>query len=123
MADIAKIRLKIRKSRHKRIRRIIYGTSQRPRFCVRRSLGHIYAHMVDDELGRALFQLSSQSKDIRENTKGKSKVEVSRMVGKKIGEAALQRGISKCAFDRGGYLYHGRIKALADSAREAGLKF
>jgi len=99
------------------------GNGERPRLCVRRSLCHIYAQLVDDELGRAILQVSSKHKEIREQAKGKTKVETARMVGKKVATEALERGFSEIVFDRGGYLYHGRIKALADSARETGLKF
>ena len=123
MADNAKTRIRIRKSRHKRIRNSLSGTGTRPRLCVRRSILHIYAQLVDDELGRAVLQFSSQSKEIRDQAGGKTKVEVARMVGKEVAQKSLEQGISNIVFDRGGYLYHGRVKALAESARENGLKF
>ncbi|MFC1584398.1 50S ribosomal protein L18 [Fibrobacterota bacterium] len=123
MPDIAKVRLKIRKSRHRRVRKSLSGNGERPRLCVRRSLNHIYAQMVDDISGRSLMQVSSQNSEFKEIAKGKTKIEISREVGKKIGSIAKDQGISQCVFDRGGYLFHGRVKALADSAREAGLKF
>jgi large subunit ribosomal protein L18 len=123
MSKIAQTRIKIRKSRKKRIRRLISGTGQKPRLNVRRSLNHIYAQLIDDESGSAILQLSSLNKEIEEKSRGKSKVEVSREVGKKIGGMTLEKGINMAVFDRGGYLYHGRIKALAEGAREAGLKF
>ena len=123
MADIAKIRRAVRESRRRRIRQNVQGTEQRPRLCVRRSLKHIYAQLVDDEQGQALLQYSSLQSDIKSDSEKKTKVQISQLVGKKIGEMSKEKGISTVVFDRSGYLYHGRIKALADSAREAGLKF
>jgi large subunit ribosomal protein L18 len=123
MANIAQKRIKIRKSRHKRIRRSISGTSASPRLCVRRSLKNVVAQIIDDEAGISLLQLSSLQKDVVASTKDCSKTEQSKIVGKKIGEMAVEKGIKKVVFDRGGNLYHGRVKALADAAREAGLQF
>jgi large subunit ribosomal protein L18 len=123
MADIAKKRIEIRKSRQRRIRQKVSGTAERPRFCVRRSLGHVYAQIIDDVTGTSLVQVSSLSKDVKEKASGKSKSEVSVLVGSLIGEAAKAKGVESVVFDRGGYLYHGRVKALADAARESGLKF
>jgi len=116
----AKNRIRIRKSRHNRIRRTIQGTAERPRFCVHRSLKHMVAQIIDDETGKSLIQLSTNSKAF--SSKG-SKIDASKALGVKIGELAKERGISSVVFDRGGFLYHGRVRAIADSAREAGLQF
>jgi len=120
MQDIAKSRVKIRKKRHNRIRRIIKGTADRPRLCVKRSLKNMIAQIINDDTGTSLLQLSTQSKEV--SAKG-TKTEASKLLGLKIGELAKAKGITNVVFDRGGYLYHGRIKAIADSAREAGLQF
>ena len=121
MQNIAKTRIQVRNSRHRRIRRQITGTADRPRLAVRRSVGHIYAQLIDDETGKSLGQVSSLHKEIAGDKK--SKLESSKLVGQKIGALAKEKGIEGVVFDRGGYLYHGRVKALADAAREAGLKF
>jgi len=104
-----------------RIRKKIKGTPERPRLCVFRSNKEIYAQIIDDVSGKTLVAASSMEKSLR-NYKG-TKTEKSIAVGKLIAEKALQKGISAVVFDRNGYLYHGRVKALADAAREAGLKF
>ncbi len=103
-----------------RIRKIVSGTSERPRLSVFRSNKEIYAQLVDDLNGKTLVSCSSRDKDI--DAAG-SKLEVATSVGKAIAEKAVAAGVTNVAFDRNGYLYHGRIKALADGAREAGLKF
>ncbi len=109
-----------RQRRHKRIRRRIAGSAARPRLCVFRSNKHIYAQIIDDTQGKVLLGTSSiQGKELA----GKKKLEIAQQIGKKIAELALAKGIKQVAFDRGGYKYHGRVKALADSARAAGLKF
>jgi len=95
------------------------GTAGRPRLAIYRSLNHIYAQVIDDEQGRTLAAASTTEKDLREGTGGN--VEAARRVGRAIAERALTAGISSVVFDRGGYVYHGRVKALADAAREAGL--
>ncbi len=123
MADIAKTRIKIRNSRRVRIRRQIQGTAERPRLAVKRSLAHMYAQVIDDVSGTSIAQISSLNKDILAASKDKTKTEVSQLVGKKISELALEKGVKTVIFDRGGFLYHGRVKALADSARESGLQF
>lgn len=114
-----------RKRRHTRVRKSVAGTSERPRLNIFRSLNHIYAQVIDDTRGVTLASASSLEPTIRasEGLKGKSRVERAAAVGKLVAERALQAGISQVVFDRGGYKYHGRIKALADSSREAGLKF
>ena len=108
-----------RQRRHQRLRKKITGIAARPRLCVFRSNKHIYAQIIDDTKGRVLFGTSSLSE---KNLKGK-KSEIALEIGKKIARLALEKGIKEVAFDRGGYRYHGRIKALAMGAREAGLKF
>ena len=104
-----------------RIRKVVSGTGERPRLAVFRSNKEIYAQIVDDVTGKTLAAASSRDKDIS-SAKG-SKSEVAALVGKSIAERALKAGVSTIAFDRGGYLYHGRVKSLAEGAREAGLKF
>jgi large subunit ribosomal protein L18 len=105
---------------HRRIRKRISGSPERPRLAVFRSLKHIYAQIIDDEKGHTLVAAASTEKDLR----GKGgNVEGAKLIGKVIAERARQKGISKVVFDRGGYLYHGRVKALADAARQGGLEF
>ncbi len=103
----------------RRIRKIVSGTATKPRLSVFRSNKEIYAQLVDDENGVTLASVSSRNKEIKAGTK----VEVAAAVGKSIAEKATQSGLETVAFDRNGYLYHGRVKVLADAAREAGLKF
>ena len=112
-----------RKVRHKRVRRKISGTSERPRLCVYRSLGQIYAQIIDDTKGQTIVSASTIEKEIKALCQGKSKSEQARIVGQEIAKKALAQNISEVVFDRGGYLYIGRVQALADGAREAGLKF
>jgi len=109
--------------RHLRVRKKVSGTSSRPRLCVFRSLKHIYAQIINDEEGRTLIFASSLDPEIREEMDGKTKVEKARIVGTLLGKRAKELGVEAVAFDRGGYRYHGRVKALAEGAREAGLKF
>jgi large subunit ribosomal protein L18 len=104
----------------KRVRKIIIGTSECPRLSVFRSNKEIYASLIDDVLGKVLCSTSSLSKDFKSTG---TKVEKSKEVGKKIAELAMSSGFKECCFDRNGYLYHGRVKSLAEGAREAGLKF
>jgi large subunit ribosomal protein L18 len=113
-------RLKIKK----RIRKRVTGTSERPRLLVYRSLKQIYAQLVDDSKQRTLCTVSSLSKGVREQTQSaKGKSDVAKLVGKTIAEEAKKLNVTLVVFDRSGYLYHGRVKALADGAREAGLQF
>ncbi len=112
-------RAEIRQAIHRRIRRKVRGSGDRPRLAVYRSLNHIYAQVVDDALGQTIVSASTTEKDLRGSTGGN--VDAARRIGKAIAERALEKGISSVVFDRGGYLYHGRIKALTDAAREAGL--
>jgi len=106
---------------HERIRKKIRGTSERPRLAVFRSLKHIYAQVVDDLRGQTLVAASSQEKDAKVGSGGN--VAGAKDVGRLLAERAKVKGITRVVFDRGGYLYHGRVKALADAAREAGLEF
>lgn len=130
-----------RERRHSRLRKRVMGTSERPRLSVYRSLKNIYAQLIDDREGRTLLSLSSLSKEVKrdgleigspspdEKKKGeppkgeKGKSRMSRLVGYLIAQKALEKGIQKVVFDRGGFLFHGRIKSLAEGAREGGLKF
>ncbi|MFO7152551.1 MAG: 50S ribosomal protein L18 [Bacillota bacterium] len=111
-----------RKRRHKRIRKKVFGTAERPRLNVFRSLKHIYAQIINDEEGRTLVAASTLDPAIRDSVKG-CNIEAAEMVGELIAKRALEKGITKVTFDRGGYLYHGRVKALAEAARRAGLEF
>lgn len=106
----------------KRIRKVINGTNQKPRMSVFRSNKHIYVQLIDDVDRKTLAAASSKVKEISEK-KDMSKIEQAKLVGKLIAERSIQAGFSTVAFDRGGYLYHGRVKALADAAREGGLNF
>ena len=108
---------------HERVRTRLSGTPERPRLCVYRSLGHIYAQVVDDRTGRTLASASSLDKETRKRMKGGGNIAAAKVVGKEIAERAKAAKVEKVVFDRGGYKYHGRVKALADAAREAGLEF
>jgi large subunit ribosomal protein L18 len=123
MAERKLTKVAARRRRHLSIRRKISGTAERPRLCVRRSLKHIYAQLVDDANGRSLASVSSLSADAKKGGVIGSNVASARIVGQILAEKATAQGIEKVVFDRGGYLYHGRIKALAEGAREKGLKF
>ncbi|MEN2986598.1 MAG: 50S ribosomal protein L18 [Thermodesulfovibrionaceae bacterium] len=109
--------------RKKRIRKRVFGTSERPRLTVYRSLNHIYAQIIDDTQGHTLVAASTLEKEIRQLPGHKGNKEFAKKVGELIAERALKAGITKVVFDRSGYRYHGCIKALADAAREKGLKF
>ena len=104
-----------------RIRKVVSGTTERPRLSVFRSNKEIYAQIVDDVTGKTIAAASSRDKDISKE-KG-TKTEIAKLVGKSIGDKAVKAGVESISFDRGGYLYHGRVKSLAEGAREAGLKF
>ena len=108
---------------HARVRTRVEGTPERPRLCVYRSLGHIYVQVVDDRTGKTLVSASSLDKEVKKQVKGGGNVAAAKVVGKAVAERALAAKIQKVVFDRGGYKYHGRVKALADAAREAGLEF
>ena len=112
----------LRRVRHRRVRTKVRGTVERPRMAVFRSLRHIYAQVIDDTTGVTIAAASSQDGEVRKERDGKPKSEVSKLVGTLIAQRALASGVSQVVFDRGGYKYHGRAKALADAAREGGLK-
>jgi large subunit ribosomal protein L18 len=112
-------RAAVRTAVHRRIRRKVSGTTARPRLAIYRSLNHIYAQLIDDEQGRTLASASTTEKDLRGGTGGN--IEAAQRVGRTIAERAIAAGVESVVFDRGGYLYHGRVKALTDAAREAGL--
>ena len=109
--------------RHKRVRNKVSGTSQRPRLSVNRSLKEIYAQIIDDTTGKTLVSASTRDKEIVKLIAGKTKTEQAKIVGETLGKRALAKKIKEVVFDRGGYIYIGRVQALADGAREAGLKF
>ncbi|MFN3950997.1 MAG: 50S ribosomal protein L18 [Thermaurantimonas sp.] len=113
-----------RKARiRKRIRKVLFGTAEKPRLSVFRSNKEIYAQLINDENGTTIVSASTLQKDIKEKIAGLNKIDAAREVGKAIAARALEKGIQTCAFDRGGNLYHGRVKSLAEGAREGGLKF
>jgi large subunit ribosomal protein L18 len=108
---------------HRRIRRKVQGTPERPRLAVFRSVAHIYAQIIDDSKGVTLAAASSLEKAFREELKTGANIEAAKRIGKEIAERAKKAGVDKVVFDRGGYMYHGRVKALAEGAREGGLEF
>jgi len=112
----------LRHKRHRRIRRSLSGTAERPRLAVFRSLTHIYSQLIDDVAGHTLAAASDLEPALRESATG-TKSERARRVGEALAERAKEKGITTVVFDRGGFLYHGRVKALADGAREGGLQF
>ncbi len=112
-----------RKKRHSRVRKKVTGTSDKPRLNVFRSVKHIYAQVVDDASGATLISASSADKELKGKVNTGGNIEAAKTVGQLIAKRASGKGIAKVVFDRGGYLYHGRVKALADAAREGGLKF
>ena len=114
-----KNRADIRRGVHTRIRKKVSGTAERPRLAVFRSLNHIYAQVIDDVNGKTLAAASTTEKDLKGKTGGN--IEAAQKVGKTVAERAIAAGVSSVVFDRGGYLYHGRVKALLDATREAGL--
>ena len=111
----------IRKRKHLRVRKTVSGTTERPRLCVYRSNSHIYAQIIDDTTGTTLAAASSLDKDVK--TENGSNIEAAKEVGKLIASRAQDKKITEVVFDRGGYVYHGRVAALAEAAREAGLQF
>ena len=111
----------IRKRKHLRVRKTVSGTPERPRLCVYRSNSHIYAQVIDDTTGTTLAAASSLDKDVK--TENGSNIEAAKEVGKLIAQRAQDKKITEVVFDRGGYVYHGRVAALAEAAREAGLQF
>ena len=116
-------RNKVRIRKHIRVRKKVHGTAARPRLNIYRSLSHMYAQVIDDDAGNTLVAASTLDKAIKDKFEFGGNVEAAKEVGKLIAEKAIAAGITEVVFDRGGYLYHGRVQALADAAREAGLKF
>lgn len=112
-----------RKKRHTRVRLKISGTAECPRLCVYRSPNNIYAQIIDDVKGTTLVACSTVEKEVMKLVEGKSKKEAAKIVGEELAKKAVSKGIEEVVFDRGGYLYTGRVASLADGAREAGLKF
>ena len=108
---------------HARVRMRVAGTAERPRLAVYRSLGHIYAQVIDDRSGKTVASASSVDSESKKSVKGGGNVAAAKVIGKLVAERAKAAGVNKVVFDRGGYKYHGRVKALADAAREAGLQF
>ena len=120
---IKKDKNKIRKGRHIRVRNKISGSASKPRLNVYRSTNHIYAQVIDDAAGVTLMSMSTLSGSLKKDIEGKTKQEAAKIVGLTVGKQALANGIEQVVFDRGGYLYIGRVQKLADGARQAGLKF
>lgn len=112
-----------RQRRHARVRARLSGTDSSPRLCVFRSLNHIYAQVIDDLKGHTLVAASTLDEEIKGSADGKAKSDRAGLVGALVAKRALEKGISQVVFDRGGYRYHGRVKSLAEAARQAGLKF
>jgi large subunit ribosomal protein L18 len=109
--------------RHNRVRQKISGDDSRPRLCVFRSLNHIYAQVIDDTMGHTLISASTLDAEIKNGNDKKSKTSQAEVVGQLLAKRAVEKGIKQVAFDRGGFKYHGRVKALAEAARKGGLKF
>jgi large subunit ribosomal protein L18 len=116
-------RAKERRRVHERIRKKVKGTVERPRLAVFRSLNHMYAQIIDDSSGKTLVAASTREKEVLGDSKASGNIPAAKLVGKNIAQRAKSKGIEAVVFDRGGYIYHGRVKALADAARESGLKF
>ncbi len=112
-----------RLKRQRRIRKTTKGTTQRPRLCVFRSAKHIYAQVIDDTLGKTLVSASSMETDVRQRDDFENKVALATHIGQLIGERAQEKGVKQVVFDRNGFLYHGRIKAVSEGARKSGLDF
>lgn len=124
LAPVRRIsRAEHRRRIHRRVRTRVHGTPERPRLCIFRSSRHIYAQVIDDTAGRTLVAASSKDAESAGQSKGGANIAAAKVIGKAIAERAVKAGITQVVFDRGGYRYHGRVKALADAAREAGLKF
>jgi len=121
--NVAQSKIKARQRRHERIRRKVHGTAAKPRLSVYRSLSHIYVQLIDDANGRTIIAASSAEKHVQTGMKHCGNVAAAKKVGATIAERALEKKIKNVVFDRGGYKYHGCVKALADAAREKGLSF
>ena len=122
MATVHK-RIPGRQRRHRRVRKRVRGTAERPRLCVFRSLRYIYAQIIDDSAGRTLAKADSREPDLALDGASRGSIPAANAVGRALAERAKQVGLARVVFDRGGYLYHGRVRALAEGAREAGLEF
>ena len=120
---ITKERRAARDIRHRRLRRYVRGSAVRPRLAVYRSLQHIYAQLIDDDAGRTVAAVDSRSKEFRERHRSGGNVAAAKAVGELLAQKAKAQGVERVVFDRGGYQYHGRVKALADAARAGGLAF
>ena len=116
-------RAKVRQEKHGRLRRHLSGTAQRPRLAVFRSNNHVYAQIIDDTVGKTLVSASTLQKDVKAELEKTNNVEAAACVGTVIAKRAIEAGIKAVVFDRGGYIYQGKVQALADAAREAGLEF
>ncbi len=116
-------RTEIREKKHRRMRHHLAGTAQRPRLAVFRSNNHIYAQIIDDTVGNTLVAASTMEKEIKASVEKTNDIAAAEAVGTAIAKKALEKGITEVVFDRGGFIYHGKIQALADAAREAGLQF
>lgn len=116
-------KLEQRRRRHQRVRKKVHGTAQRPRLCVHKSLRHIRVQVINDDIGHTVASATSEEKEIRGALKSTKNIEAARMLGKLIAQRARQHGVTRIVFDRNCFRYHGRLKALADAAREAGLAF
>jgi ribosomal protein L18, bacterial type len=113
----------LRKRRHERVRKTVTGTAERPRLAVYRSLNHIYAQVIDDTAGHTVAAASDQDAEVRKEATKKKKTDVAGLVGAALGQRAKEKGITAVVFDRGGFRYHGRVKALAEAVRKAGVTF
>ena len=116
-------RAKVRIKKHDRMRNRFSGTAERPRLAVFRSNNHIYAQIIDDTVGNTLVAASTMEKEVKDSLEKTNNVEAAKAVGTAVAKKALEKGITTVVFDRGGFIYHGKIQALADAAREAGLQF
>ena len=124
MSELRLLRVQTpRAKRHRRIRRTVSGTPARPRLCVFRSLQHLYAQIIDDTAGKTLFAVSTLDKRLTQQSKSGGHIKAAETLGQLVAETAKGKGITRVVFDRGGYLYHGRVRALADAARAHGLEF
>ena len=112
-----------RERRHRRIRRTVIGTTERPRLCVFRSLKNLHAQVIDDLTGKTIFSVSTLDTRVSKRLKSRGNIEAAKLLGQLVAEDAKTKGITRVVFDRGGYLYHGRVQVLADAAREHGLEF
>ena len=118
-----KTRREARIARHRRVRSKVFGSTEKPRLAVKRSLRHISAQVIDDSVGRTLVAISTTSKKFENNGSSGIDIEAAKKAGKMMGDSMKEAGITSVVFDRGGHIYHGRIRAFADGAREAGIKF